>query len=380
MLQVDNQTPFAAALSVFPDTQGVESAYLVVKATFAFTAEAPTLAPMQAALLPADVFWGDPLQTSLRAAGEFALPKPATDVLLSGRAVAPTPGTRVADVSLRVGPVFKAVRVFGERRWERQGGRWQPGPPAAWERMPLLWELAFGGVVRQRGGADAPVQHWEPRNPVGRGLFDPDATPAGEPPLMPNLEDPSAPIQSDADRPAPACFAPIAPTWMPRRAFAGTYDEAWTRSRAPYLPQDFDSRYFQLAPAGLVAPGYLQGGEPVELRGFTLDEPLRFELPRLTLDAIFHFDGKPQSRPLNLETVLFEPDAGRLQMLWRAGLTVDKKLLKLRSVKLRCAEYGQDGRPPAAPGSARDPTMQPAVGPRDTGDADVSSNADVGSD
>lgn len=346
MLQVDNQTPFAAALSVFPDTQGVESAYLVVKATFAFTAEAPTLAPAQAALLAADVFWGDPLQTSLRAAGEFALPKPGTDVLLSGRAVAPAPGTRVADVSLRVGPVFKAVRVFGERRWERHGNRWQPSQPAAWERMPLRWELAFGGLVRQHGAADSPVRDWEPRNPVGRGLFDTDAAPDGDQMLLPNLEDPSAPIESDADRPAPACFAPVAPTWMPRRGFAGTYDEAWTRSRAPYLPLNFDSRYFQLAPAGLVAPGYLLGGEPVELTGFTLDEPLRFELPRLTLDASFDFDGKPRSRPLHLETVLFEPDAGRLQMLWRAGLAVDKKLLKLRTVKLRCAEYGKDGRPP----------------------------------
>jgi len=353
MLQVDNQTPFAAALSVFPDVQGVESAYLVVKATFAFTAEAPALAPAQAPLLAADVFWGDPLQSSLRAAGEFALPKPATDVLLSGRAVAPAPGTRVAEVSLRVGPVFKSVRVFGERRWERHGNRWQPGQPATWERMPLRWELAFGGVLRPRGEPDAAVHDWEPRNPVGRGLVDPDAAPAGEPPLMPNLEDPSAPIQSGADRPAPACFAPIAPTWMPRRAFAGTYDEAWTRSRAPYLPEDFDPRYFQLAPAGLIAPGYLQGGEPVELRGFTLDEPLRFELPRLTLDANFDFDGKPRSRPLHLETVLFEPDAGRLQMLWRAGLAVDKKLLKLRTVKLRCAEYGKDGRPQAPLASSR---------------------------
>ncbi|MFO1267197.1 MAG: hypothetical protein U1F67_10760 [Rubrivivax sp.] len=45
--------------------------------------------------------------------------------------------------------------------------------------------------------------------------------------------------------------------------------------------------------------------------------------------------------------MLFEPDAGRLQMLWRAGLAVDKKLLKLRSALLRCAEYGKDGRPPA---------------------------------
>lgn len=348
MLQVDNQTPFAAALSVFPDVHGVESAYLVVKATFAFTADAPALAPAQLPLLAADVYWGDPQQTSLRAAGEFALPKPATDILLSGRAVAPARETRVADVSLQAGPVRKTVRVFGDRRWERSGNRWQPGEPAVWERMPLRWELAFGGVVP--GAEGQPAREWEARNPVGRGLFDVEAaqrTPDSALPPLPNLEDPAAPIESSASRPTPTCFAPVAPTWMPRRAHAGTYDDAWTKARAPYLPHDFDSRYFHVAPPELVAPGYLQGGEPVELSGFTQGAPLRFDLPRLTLDANFDFDGKAQRRPLNLETVLFEPDAGRMQMLWRAGLAVDKKLLKLRTVRLRCAEYGKDGRPPA---------------------------------
>ena len=354
MLQVDNQTPFAAALSVFPDVQGIESAYLVVKATFAFTAERPALAPAQVPLLATDVYWGDPTQTSLRAAGEFALPKPATDVLLTGRAVAPAPGTRVADVSLQVGPVRKVVRVFGDRRWERRGNRWQPGEPAVWERMPLRWELAFGGVVPAGDAAAPEVRRWEPRNPVGRGLFDPEALPVGsEPPPLPNLEDPAALIESDADRPPPACFAPVAPTWLPRRTYAGTYDEAWTKTRAPYLPQDFDVRYFQVAPPDLVAPGYLQGGEPVMLSGFTQGGPLAFDLPRLTLEATFDFDGRPRPQPLNLETVLLEPDAGRLQMLWRAGLAVDKKLLKLRTVKLRCAELGKDGRPPPPLGGAR---------------------------
>jgi hypothetical protein len=347
MLQVDNQTPFAASLSVFPDVHGIESAYLVVKATFGLTAQAPRLADAQVPLLATDAYWGDPTTTSLRAAGEFALPKPATDVLLIGRAIAPAANTRVAEVSLRVGPITKTVRVFGDRQWQRRSGRWQPSEPAPWERMPLRWELAFGGAVREPGaGPDAPVRDWEPRNPVGRGLIDLEAAGRGEPLLLPNLEDPAAPISSDSDRPAPACFAPIAPTWIPRRTYAGTYDEAWTKSRAPYLPADFDARYFQLAHADLIAPGYLEGGEAVELRGFTQGEPLRFDLPALTLDATFDFDGRPRSRPLNLESVLFEPDAGRLQMLWRAGLAVDKKLLKLRAVKLRCAQYGKDGRPP----------------------------------
>ncbi len=342
MLQVVNHTPFVASLSVFPDPAGVESAYAVVKATFRFGPQGPELAEQQAPLLAADVFWGDPMQTSLRAAGEFALLKPATDVLLIGRAIAPVANTRVADVSLRVGPVARTVRVFGDRHWEKAGGKWRPSEPQPWERMPLRWELAWGGIAPQKG--DEVPEH-EPRNPVGRGIVGRDGVPADAQPL-PNLEDPKALLASPTDRPTPACFSPIAPTWLPRRSFAGTYDDAWISGRAPYLPLDFDARFFHVAPPELIAPGFLRGGEPVELAGFTAGAPIRFQLPECGLDLAFDFDGASVPKPLQLEAVLFEPDAGRFQMLWRAALAVDKKLLKLKQIVVRSSAFERDGSKP----------------------------------
>ena len=342
MLQVVNHTPFSAALSVFPDLAGVESAYAVVKATFRFGPEGPELADPQAPLLATDVFWGDPVQTSLRAAGEFGLLKTATDVLLVGRAIAPQPETRVADVSLRVGPVVRTVRVFGDRHWEKAGGKWRPSLPQFWERMPLRWELAWGGIAAQAGQE---VPEHEPRNPVGRGIVGKDGVPdQGQP--LPNLEDPAALLVEPKDRPTPACFAPIAPTWLPRRQFAGTYDDAWIQRRAPYLPLDFDPRFFQVAPAELIAPGFLRGGEPVELSGFTAGAPIRFTLPECGLELGFDFDGAVVPGEPQLEMVLFEPDAGRFQMLWRAVLAVDKKLLKLKQVTVRSSAFERDGSPP----------------------------------
>ena len=75
-------------------------------------------------------------------------------------------------------------------------------------------------------------------------------------------------------------LAPICAHWMPRRQYAGTYDARWEQSRAPYLPADFDPRFFQVAPADQVVPGYLTGGEPVELFGVSPWGPVRFTLPR----------------------------------------------------------------------------------------------------
>src|SRR5262249_11313542 len=135
MLQVVNHTPFTASLSVFPDPAGVETAYGVVKATFLFGPEGPELAKPQLPFLAADVCWADPAKSSLRACGEFALLKTATDILLSGRAVAPTPDTCVADCSLSVGPVSRTIRVFGDRRWEKKSGAWRTSDPQPWRRM-----------------------------------------------------------------------------------------------------------------------------------------------------------------------------------------------------------------------------------------------------
>ena len=342
MLQVVNHTPFSAALSVFADPVGVETAYAVVKATFNFCADGPELCKLQLPLLAADVFWGDPTTSSLRATGEFALLKTATDVLLTGRAVAPTPDTRIADLSLSVGPVSRRVRIFGDRHWQRSAGQWRASAPQPWQRMPLRWELAYGGVAPAAHGG---LPEHEPRNPVGRGFVASHAQPVQDQPL-PNLEDPDALLADPHERPTPACFGPIAPTWFPRRPFAGTYDEAWVQQRAPYLPLDFDARYFQVAPQALIAPGFLHGGEPVRLAGFSAGDPISFALPSCGLELEFDFDGAPVSRPAQLEMVLFEPDAGRLQMLWRAALAVDKKLLKLRQLTVRSTRYERDGSQP----------------------------------
>ncbi len=359
MLQVVNQTPFAASLTVFPDPHGVETAYAVVKGTFRFTPEGTVPLVPALPLLATDVHWGDPGTTSLRAAGEIALLKPATDILLSGRAIAPAPDTRMADVGLMVGPVRRVLRVFGDRTWRRGLGGWRISEPQPWSRMPIRWELAFGGLAPQRG--DNPPEH-EARNPVGRGFIAQGCDPV-EGQALPNLEDPATLIREPGDRPIPACLAPVAPIWLPRRGFAGTYDEAWVKGRAPYLPLDFDARYFQVAPPELVAPGHLQGGEPVRLMGFTLGDPLAFTLPQCGLEVVFDFDGAQRPQVPQLETVLIEPDAGRIQLLWRCALAVDKKLLKLNKVTVLSRTWAADGRP-ASPlmGLGRMPSAYAAVG------------------
>lgn len=120
---------------------------------------------------------------------------------------------------------------------------------------------------------------------------------------------------------------------MPRRQYAGTYDEAWQRERAPFLPLDFDPRFLQVAPASLIATRPLLGGEPVGLHGLVPEGPLGFALPRVPLVVAFTVDHTVVEQPAQLDTITFEPDARRFTMLWRAWTRCDKKALKVSEVR-----------------------------------------------
>lgn len=328
MLQVINTTPYPATLAVFPAPSGVECAYAAVKISYDLSTGVPQLAASQAMFLASDVYWGDTASTSLRAAADLTLLKPSTDVLLLGRAVAPAGPVACMDVALRVGGFGRRLRIFGERSWLREGEGWRPSAPQPFERLPLRWELAFGGP--SRGHPEHPPE-CEQRNPVGRGFVASwDSDPVGLP--LPCIEDPDALLRHPHERPEPAGVAPVAPGWLGRARYAGTYDAAWQKTRAPYLPLDFDPRFFQAAPPGLVAPVRLTGGEDVALEGVTGGGKVCFALPRPDLHMAFDFAGRHMAAEPLLDTVLIEPDMARLQMVWRAELAVDKHLLKLRAL------------------------------------------------
>ena len=334
MLQLENRTPFEANLAVFAAPDGVETAYGAIKATFHLRHGAPVLAPRQAILLPADVFWGDPAATSLRAAGDVGLCKPATDVLVTGPALATRPTTSM-DVAIRVGPLERRLRIFGDRRWVRGKENWNCTDPEPFASMPLRWELAFGGTSPQRAGS---VPQRDPRNPVGKGfLTEEGGDPQGLP--LPNIENPADLLREPYGRPVPVCSAPIAPSWLPRRGFAGTYDDAWRATRAPFLPLDFDARYFNVAAPDFVAPAYLEGGEDVRIEGCTEGGAWVFQLPRPQIRVQWEFDGRTIDALPRLETVLVEPDLARLQLLWRAALPLGKKTLRLKRLAVEAADF-----------------------------------------
>lgn len=333
MLQVTNETPFTAGLCLLQDPAGIDTVYVTVKATFALDGDAVSVAPEQAPLVPADRHLGDPGRSSVAHAGELHPSKPATDVALVGSGHAPD--GRAAPyfgVSLTVGALHKVIHVFGDREWRGALGT-SPSPPAPAVEVPLVYERAYGG----RQDLDEGRFLVEPRNPVGVGFAGKRGGGALRGTPVPNLEHPGHPLRSPSDRPPPACFGFIAPSWEPRISYAGTYDEAWRAERAPYFPADLDPRFFHAVPPDQVYPGFLEGGEPVELINASPRGVQRFALPRCALAASVLVADRVEEPRLRIETLLLEPGRDRFSLLWRGAVPCDKQGLEVHEVALSLA-------------------------------------------
>jgi len=327
MLQLKNNTPFAANMALFPNEQGVDTLYLIVKASFNIGTQW-TLTKEQAPPVEADEYWGEPNDSSIKYASDFHIGKPVSDIIMIGNAYSPNAKpVKQLDVGLAVGQVNKIVRVFGNRVWNN--GKITTAEP--FQTMPMVYEKAFGGahIINEN-------EHWvENKNPVGSGFAGKrDVSEMNGMPL-PNLEDPAMLIQQHTDQPAPACFACSSPTWKPRVDFAGTYDAHWQAQRAPYLPEDFDKRFFNMAHNNLVYPGYLTGGEPVRITNMhSAADDMQFTLPRVKLISQVEINHKREAPVFNLETLVIEPNQLQLSMVWRAALICDKQTLKIKNINI----------------------------------------------
>jgi len=136
---------------------------------------------------------------------DLVLQRKQADIIVRGHAY-PHGGRASFEATIEVGAFVRRLGIFGDRRVSRgTDGRLQFSPPEGFEKMPLGWERAYGGVdeaaredigdpfqelMAEAGDPTDPT--WGlfsyPRNPVGRGYLTED-TPAGvEQCRLPNVE------------------------------------------------------------------------------------------------------------------------------------------------------------------------------------------------
>ena len=232
-------------------------------------------------------------------------------------------------VAVKLGGWFKTFNVVGDRIWEQRAAT-LPSAPERFTQKPITYEVAFGGVDDLDPDEDLPETYTA--NP-GRPRLASAAQPATDPR--------SAPAQyRGGRRPDPRALGPLSPmgfgpigrNWVARYPLAGTYDQNWLDNVFPFLPKDFDERYYQAAPADQQID-YPQGGEEVQLLNLTPDGRTRFLLPTVDVPVVFfRKHGEPERKQAVLDTIVIEPDLGRVLLTWRASVPLKRNMFEMTQV------------------------------------------------
>lgn len=316
----------SAAEAVVWRLRGELRVTVVVKACFELEADASMRMLDPEEILHADVHHGRNPSRSVWLTSDLVPYLPKADVLLTGHACAPT-GQTCAGMSVRLavygdGPLFdRSINVHGDR---------VKGAIVPFDRMPLVYERAFGGI----GFAD---------NPFGTGAND-GARP-------PNLIDPLDPKRV-------ACFGPIGRSWPARRKLLKGADARELGEPVAEIPNGFDFSYFQSAPVDQQI-GYLVGNEWVVLEGVhPVKAQIASSLPSAIGRARVFGLGPGPGRALALvaDTLRIDGDMLTCQVVWRGSFAVPgptwlEKLSILAGVET--AEKPLDW--PTAPLSTRTP-------------------------
>ena len=299
MWQLDNKTPYAADHTWIRDADGAEVWIVAVKATYELLSDGSTrVAAFQAPVNGGLVLHDD--EKSPLYETDLGPTKLATDVWLVGHAHSQTgqPNTH-AQIAFTVGLVSRQLQVIGDREW-LGFGRTGPSAPKPFVRMPLTWARALGGA-----GPDCKTG-----NPVGCGIV---KAAGGRHPL-PNLDHPTRPQGSLLANSDTHGVGPLLSHWPERSKYAGTYDKAWQKNRAPLQAVDLQPQHWQIAPKAQQVPGRLKGGEAIMLQGitpagFAPKGILRSSIPKLTLGFSTRFyDGSTETSRSVIHSVILQPD------------------------------------------------------------------------
>lgn len=338
-MELINATRMLAGYTMGIEPSGRELLVVVIKGTFRIpqageSIDRIALADEQLPLVMADTFTGEPGFSAPVYEADFAPRKPQCDVLLHGSAYAPggRPTTRL-EAGIQIGPWSKRISVVGPRQWDCGTAALRATPPQPFVEQVVSYDVAFGGSDLLH---EDPAKHAAcMANPVGRG-FHKHLRPEwvdGQP--LPSTEEPGRVVNDTDGGYKPMAFGPVGRGWQPRSAFAGTYDDEWLERHFPFLPPDFDERYYQAAPADQQLPLTLlaSGPQHVQLTHLTPEGVCRFVLPQLVAPIhVFPKRAEREDYTANLDTIVIEPTERRFTMTWRVARLLRRNMFEIAQV------------------------------------------------
>lgn len=250
--------------------------------------------------------------SSLRYPTDLTPFKPATDVWVSGTAHPMGGQAEVWPAQLSIGSMTKKIKLFGPRRWEYSFvSGWKLTKPAPCAGVWLRYENAYGG----HRGALADTREVYPANPIGTGWLGGRKPGIEETIRAPQCEGWEDFIDRFDRGYAPAGLSPMPNYFADRMQFAGTTDALWEKASAPNIPLDMKMDFWNAAPLDQRIPGYLKGGETLEMIGLAKAGTIAMQIPTITAYAMLEFhDSRQEARALNLDTVAIDLDLQHLTL------------------------------------------------------------------
>ena len=297
-------------------------------------------------VIPGDVPWGNPMNSTVRFESDFVPYKPATDVVINGKAYAPEgKPTTTCTVAIKIADCRKDVRIIGDRK--TQFTKNQPptfSNPAPFSTMELRYERAYGGIDVY---SDKRTSYPYPRNPMGQGFVVENTKEGIDNLELPNLEDPNDLLTPDRllvseysrwqDQPMPAGLGWFPKYWRPRAELAGIMpadrpvEQELRKAYSAFLPaaqrplymkngiRDMDFRFFNGASPGLVMP-YLRGNEGISTANLAAEGIVSFSLPgdrpEIGLDI---GEGVKQTKVV-IHTVMIHMEERQVDIVWRGAI------------------------------------------------------------
>ncbi|MDQ1329527.1 MAG: hypothetical protein QG641_2818 [Candidatus Poribacteria bacterium] len=293
-----------------------------------------------------DVYFGDPMNSTIQFESDFAPYKIATDVVLNGKAYAPG-GIPIESMiaSLIVGQSRKDILVIGDRVAMYQ--RWRDPEfkdPIPFITMDIRYENAYGGVDIYSNPA---VPFIYPRNILGKGFVINKSKKTVDNLALPNIEDRNdllTPARLCVEntmnwdrQPMPQGFGWFSKIWLPRASFAGVMpadralEQELRKAYAMAVPPeqknafnqtnlpDMDFRFFNGASQGLTFP-FMSGEESITLINLSPDKEIKFQLPGERPHIGLDIGMGVQEPEVFLHTVMIRAEERQVDLVWRGAV------------------------------------------------------------
>lgn len=307
MLLVNN-TPLPSALVANADDEDRVVSLLVAAATLRIVGGHLVLDEEQLPLL---------LVAPPPMVGDAYHTKSGASVCAGGYAYAPSGKAQQSAVRLTVGEIVQSLLVFGKRVWRAGVSDVTPTSPLPFDRVPMTWELAYGGsiwrkgaLIKIEGGEEAIVPGHEEAcglNFEGIGFY-PERADAVDQPL-PQIEDPEALIKSYRDRPDPVCLAPYPLHGGLRARSLVKADHIDLEHRGRMLSRAAPRSTFDDLPPGTRV--VLEGMRPS-------GAALAFTIPPAPITAEVRIGRVQQRLALHVDAVDIDAETSRVRIVYRA--------------------------------------------------------------